>query len=440
MKSQNLLKTVSIILLSFFLGLCLDAQESGGDQVGYTDVYEHAITKWTSVLSDPPKIGKSNMYYDDKLIVNYFGQENNSTEVLLARGAIGLNSTLDFKTDLSYIMWGDGTSPGSLSFASKGGKHGYHPIMRIDGENGFVGIGTTTPDFDLEISRDDQPTLSLTNNNGGFLMGLSSEIGAFTPESQPQDIVFITEDINNHHGMIFNINNNFNNGSGYIKFTDNYNGTVLGIFNNGRIGIRTNEPQAIIDIADVFEPGEMLLKVGNDAFFTDIDNENTIGLFGIPDPQVAKLKLGSEGPILYGEEGYLGIGTVNPLATLHVNGNVVIGENLQTPAGYMLYVDDGILTERVKVAVVGTEDWSDHVFEPEYQLMSLAEIEHFIHQNKHLPGIPSADKVVEEGVDLLEMNAMLLEKIEELTLHIIKQQKILDKQQSEIDVLKSNQK
>jgi hypothetical protein len=433
MKPFNLLRTVSIMILSLFLGCCLNAQESGGDQVGYTEVYENAVTIWTDVLSTIPKIGRSNMLYEnDKLTINYVSQINNSSEVLLAKGAIGLNSTLDFKTELSYIMWGDGTSPGSLSFAAKGGKHAYHPIMRIDGESGFVGIGTTTPDFDLEISRADQPTLALTNNNGGFLIGLSNEVGAFTPAAQPQDIVFITENENNHHGMIFNINNDFNNGSGYIKFTDNYNGNILSIYNNGRIGIRTNQPQAILDIADVVEPGEMLLKVGNDAFFTDIDNENTIGLYGIPDPQVAKLKLGSEGPILYGEEGCLGIGTINPLATLHVNGSVVIGDDLDTPTGYLLYVDEGILTEKIKVAVHGTNNWMDHVFEDDYDLPSLPEVEKFIEDNGHLPGIPSADEVVEEGVDLLEMNAKLLQKVEELTLYIIEQQK-------QIDELKRNQ-
>jgi Bacterial shufflon protein, N-terminal constant region len=99
-------------------------------------------------------------------------------------------------------------------------------------------------------------------------------------------------------------------------------------------------------------------------------------------------------------------------------GQVRIG-NVNTPAGYKLFVEQGILTEKVKVAIKTTGDWADHVFNKDYPLMPLQEVAQFIKTNGHLPGVPSAAEVTKEGIDLGKMNAKLLEKIEELTLYII---------------------
>ncbi|WP_228724386.1 bZIP transcription factor [Spirosoma sp. KUDC1026] len=113
---------------------------------------------------------------------------------------------------------------------------------------------------------------------------------------------------------------------------------------------------------------------------------------------------------------------------------VVIGEEVsKTPTGYRLYVQDGILTEKVKVAVKNASEWSDYVFAPSYKLASLAEVARFIQTNKHLPGVPSAAEVVEQGVDMAKMDAKLLEKIEELTLYSIQQQTTIEKQQATME-------
>ncbi|MBL7727912.1 MAG: hypothetical protein JNM68_09505 [Dinghuibacter sp.] len=117
------------------------------------------------------------------------------------------------------------------------------------------------------------------------------------------------------------------------------------------------------------------------------------------------------------------------------NGNVSIG-NVATPAGYKLFVETGILTEKVKVAVKTSADWADHVFNKDYPLMPLNQVEDYIKKNGHLPGIPSANDVVKEGIDLGQMNARLLEKIEELTLYLLEQNKKIERQQQEIDQLK----
>ena len=101
--------------------------------------------------------------------------------------------------------------------------------------------------------------------------------------------------------------------------------------------------------------------------------------------------------------GKVGIGTNNPQAKLAVNGDV--------------------LAKEMRVSVDST-DWPDFVFSPDYQMMSLAELEQFINTHHHLPDIPSAEKIRGLGcVNLGEMNVLLLQKIEEMTLRMIEMEK-----------------
>ena len=118
------------------------------------------------------------------------------------------------------------------------------------------------------------------------------------------------------------------------------------------------------------------------------------------------------------------------------SGGVIIGQNItKTPAGYKLYVEQGIITEKVKVAVKSSSDWSDYVFAPGYKLPTLAEVEQHIQQTGHLPGVPSATEMVERGNDLQKTDAKLLEKIEELTWYSIEQQKRIDKLERMVEEL-----
>jgi hypothetical protein len=107
-------------------------------------------------------------------------------------------------------------------------------------------------------------------------------------------------------------------------------------------------------------------------------------------------------------------------------GRVKIGDVNTQIDGYKLFVEQGILTEKVKVAVKTSKDWYDHVFDKEYSLMPLNKLEEYIKSNKHLPGIQTTEQVMAEGLDLGKMNALLLKKIEELTLYTIELKKELD--------------
>ena len=105
---------------------------------------------------------------------------------------------------------------------------------------------------------------------------------------------------------------------------------------------------------------------------------------------------------------------------------------------YGLLVKGGIMTEKIKVALASTNDWADYVFTPEYQdnMMSLEQVEAFIQKNKHLPNVPSAAQMAEEGLDVTQTSAKLLEKIEELTLYMIEMKKEIKSLQEENKRLK----
>ncbi len=130
----------------------------------------------------------------------------------------------------------------------------------------------------------------------------------------------------------------------------------------------------------------------------------------------------------------------NELMRINQNGKVRIGSgttDIKTPDGYKLFVEDGILTEKVKVAIKTTSDWADYVFENDYTLMPIEEVEAFTKQNKHLPNVPSAKEMADNGLDVAKMDAKLLEKVEELTLYIIEQNNINKEQAKEIEELKA---
>lgn len=122
------------------------------------------------------------------------------------------------------------------------------------------------------------------------------------------------------------------------------------------------------------------------------------------------------------------LGTSNvPRLTVRENGNVLIGKTSQTNSDYKLDVDGSVRANEVKVT---TTAGADFVFEENYKLPSLVETEKFIKQNKHLPEIAPASQMVKEGINLGEMNIKLLQKIEELTLHLIEQNKRIENLES----------
>lgn len=111
--------------------------------------------------------------------------------------------------------------------------------------------------------------------------------------------------------------------------------------------------------------------------------------------------------------GNLGIGVTNPTERLVVNGNI-----------------------RAKRLIITQAGWPDYVFAADYKLRSIESLKSFIQENKHLPGVPSAEYIYNKGVDVGDVQAALLEKVEELTLYLIQQSEEINRLKKEVQTLK----
>jgi len=144
------------------------------------------------------------------------------------------------------------------------------------------------------------------------------------------------------------------------------------------------------------------------------------------------------GGTAYGVYGYASGGDANFAG--YFSGDVVVTSDLRIgtttqATGYSLSVNGKIACTEVLVQAYAS--WPDYVFSDNYKLMSLADLEKSIRKDKHLPGLPSAKEVESSGIKLGDMQSRLLEKVEELTLHMIDQNKQIIELQQELKALKA---
>jgi trimeric autotransporter adhesin len=129
----------------------------------------------------------------------------------------------------------------------------------------------------------------------------------------------------------------------------------------------------------------------------------------------------------------VGIGLSNPRYRLDVKGVFNMRTAYNSPAfkindrNFLELDEKGLFVlNSFKMKYENENQWSDKVFDKTYKLMSLQEVSKFISENKHLPNVPSAQEVVKNGISIDEMVSKLLEKVEELTLYTIQQQKEIE--------------
>ncbi|QQT24833.1 hypothetical protein [Sphingobacterium spiritivorum] len=189
---------------------------------------------------------------------------------------------------------------------------------------------------------------------------------------------------------------------------------------NGYVGIGTNNPQTFLTLKNQTNDKDYISIIRTD----DSPNMDIISSYnGSDDIQSGSFAYGVR-PVDDAWQIWnrtTGISWVN-LVSVKANGNVGIGT--ATPQD-KLAVNGNIRAREIKVE---TNNWPDYVFEEDYKLKSLAELETFIKANKHLPDIPSAKKIEEDGLSVGEMNKLMMKKIEELTLHLIEKDKQLQQQ------------
>lgn len=229
-------------------------------------------------------------------------------------------------------------------------------------------------------------------------------------------------------GITSNSHFTFLSSSGAIKFyTNNTAGSDLKtkaiILENGNVGIGTTSPNQKLEIK-----GSLLLKSDSYIQYGIERSNGAKSAFGITSNSHNAF-LSSSGTLrlvtnhngnefttsmFINNAGNVGIGTSNPKNRLSVKGT--------------------IWAEEIKVSLTDAADW---VFNDEYNLLPLYEVENFIKLNKHLPEIPSAEEFKKDDLKVSEMINKLLQKIEELTLYTIEQQKEVDKLKIEIQKLKN---
>ncbi|SNY99686.1 hypothetical protein [Flagellimonas pacifica] len=275
--------------------------------------------------------------------------------------------------------------------------------------NGNVGIGTTNPDSKLKV-------IGTTTIGGKWNPGNS----IFTIHDGANSIIMDTNEIYGHSTLFVGTKNG---DIMRLRTVTDTGATDKVVFKgNGDVGIGTNSPQGKLH-ASAGTTGDAIFRLEAD---TDNNNESDNPL----------IQLRQDGGLLgvnigYSEENFggniFGIGTRysgqeswDALTINTSNGNVGIGT--KNAGSWKLAIKGKIRAEEIKVET----GWADYVFKENYNLPTLVEVEKHIQEKGHLINIPSAKEVKENGIQLGEMSKLLLEKIEELTLYTLQQQKQLN--------------
>lgn len=196
---------------------------------------------------------------------------------------------------------------------------------------------------------------------------------------------------------------------------------------DGRVKIGLNDP-------DTTSPASLRVYSNESTLF---EIGNSIGRF-----QIAKVSCNGCYGGSIGDTVLRNLGNSHNIIIAQPNdgndGGSFVGFQDGTRGIWIKFLNNGIAKFDGKIQAkeieVKANVWADYVFKKDYQLKSLAEVEKHILEEGHLPNVPSADEVLKNGINVAEMNAKLLEKIEELTLYSIQQDKQL---QEESKVLKS---
>ncbi|WP_299185637.1 hypothetical protein [uncultured Aquimarina sp.] len=311
----------------------------------------------------------------------------NATENLLFRNNIGgANEIRSYGLALEI----ETRDTQDISFNSNNGNS---KLMIIKGNGSGIGIGTTNPTQKLQVDAKDSAIQIQLNRTG-------SNIGK----------VDFGVDNNGLHYWV----------GGY----DGFGKEEFLIGTNGNIGVGTTNPSGKLEILKNADLSNAI-TLPNSGLIIRADNDGSDASlrFGVDNTNL-KAVIQTQQTTTAAKFDLL----MNPFG-----GNVGIGTT--DTQGYKLGVNGKIAATEVKVALYNA--WPDYVFEDSYNLPSLQEVENHISEKGHLENIPSATEVAENGIQLGEMNKKLLQKIEELTLYMIEQNKVNQQQQKQIKELKN---
>lgn len=290
--------------------------------------------------------------------------------------------------------------------------------------DGKIGIGTTSPSEKLHISGGSVngliwPVVANNELNGSTITNYG--VGIKLKHSHNGET--------NKWGGIASIQeSSWANESGLALYANE--AERVRIDHNGNVGIGTSSPDVKLTVNSDGSSNTLAHFVGSYSGIQGIQVERSGGdkvrlvanytSYGGGLESTSALRFAVNGDMIN-----------NPAMIINAGGNVGVGKI--TPSS-KLHVDGKITSEEVKVEDVSG---ADYVFAPDYNLMPLAEIESYIKTNQHLPDIPSAKEMEANGLELGKMNMLLLQKIEELTLHVIELGEQNKELRTEINELKN---
>ena len=290
--------------------------------------------------------------------------------------------------------------------------------------SGNVGIGSNAAATNAKLYLFNTMTGNSHSTLGGYSPGIKFNTSTFAAADWDQSTIGLASGANQF--LSNSLANDFiftnNTGGANILFGTCTGGSSIErmrIASTGRIGIGTNNPSSLLHIQN----GNF--QITNSGALTGLANAKTGLSFGsnvtsMAAPTDYSWIQSSNGPLL-----------LNPLSTTtlttQANNYVAIGYSANTSTtpglGYNLLVAGKIMCEELKIKIKSGSSWPDYVFSADYKLMSVDSLQRFIIQNNHLPDVPSASEVEENGIMAGEMSGILLKKIEELTLYMIEQNK-----------------
>ncbi|PKP45987.1 MAG: hypothetical protein CVT95_07790 [Bacteroidetes bacterium HGW-Bacteroidetes-12] len=294
-----------------------------------------------------------------------------------------------------------------------------------------VGIGTNNPISALQVVG----TGFFQGNLGVNVAPTTTEVLKISSTINRTSI----EIINNHptaFALKYGIKNIVNNPNtiAYSVTDQATNQDVFVVKGDGSVGIGTTNPLEVFQIGEEFTFHSGGTKsIARNYYFDNAQNVSR------------RIRAGAASALRFNEGGSIDLWTITsgPAGSiiapadinkgLHIanNGNVGIGTTAVNDAKLSV---EGII--RARRVLVNVTPWADYVFEPTYQLMSISQLENYVTANKHLPNMPTAEQVEKEGADLGEINRVLVEKVEELTLYIIE----LNKRMELLEVEKNTKK
>jgi hypothetical protein len=211
------------------------------------------------------------------------------------------------------------------------------------------------------------------------------------------------------------ISANFTIASGYSVLSKNW--TAQGAGNTATINNANSENASVVLPTNITTTTNFVFR------FTVVDNANSSSYADVIVTVIPESSSGGGNWTLNGNNQY----NTN-------SGLIIVGGGTTMPSGIdattKLAVKGNIYAEKITVK---QNNWADFVFDPGYKLMPLPVLNKYVQQNRHLPGVPSTTDVTNKPVDVAKTQALLLQKIEELTLYMIEQDKKIEQQRKKLE-------